>query len=355
MKGKMREDIIKLLDKLLITHSPGGWEHEMDEAIKEQLEWCADGLHHDPHGNIYVNFPGKEGGPLTLVSAHKDELSLIVRKIDGDGKIWLEPLCSFTPAKYGEGPFDLITPDGIIEGVLCVGSTHSSHLSSRINRAKTSALTWEMVYFDCKLDGDQLKEKGVMIGDRAVVGRRRKKPMYLNDKYVCGYALDDKAAVAILLILANQFRKTSPIHDVCLAITASEETGASGAAYISRRLEPRDLIAVEIVPVAEEYPIKMNEQPVVLFKDGYYHYNSYLSRDLMAAGQRCDIECQPAVIRGYGSDSSVTNKIGLNGRPACIGFPTENTHGYEIAPLAAIENCVSVLFEYFTQPPAAKN
>ena len=345
----MRKELVKLLDKLLLTHSPGGWEHEMDEIVREHLSQCGGEVHHDSHGNIYVNFPGRDGGPLTLISAHKDELSLIVRKIDEDGKIWLEPLCSFTPSRYGEGPFDLITPNEVIEGVLCIGSAHSSHLSKRINKAKTSPLTWEMVYLDCKLSGDKLKERGVMIGDRAVVGRRRKEPMYLNDEYVCGYALDDKAAVAILLILARMLRETPPCYDVCLAITSAEETGASGAAYLSRKLEPQEFIAVEIIPVAEEYPIEMNEQPVVLFKDGYHHYDPQLSRDLMAVGERCGIQCQPAVIRGYGSDSSVTARIGLNGRPACIGFPTENTHGYEIAPLAAVENCVKLLFEHFTQ------
>jgi putative aminopeptidase FrvX len=236
-----------------------------------------------------------------------------------------------------------------MEGVLCIGSAHSSHLSSRINEAKTSALTWEMVYLDCKMDGEQLSESGAMVGDRAVIGRRRKKPMYLNNEYVCGYALDDKAAVAILLILARKLKETPPVQDLCLAITSAEETGASGAAYLSRKLNPRDLIAVEVAPVAEEYPIEMNEKPVVLFKDAVYQYSSQLSRDLIAAGERCEIECQPAVIRGYGSDASVTTKIGLNGRPACICFPTENTHGYEVAPLAALGNCVSVLFEYFTQ------
>lgn len=345
----MREDIIKLLDRLLVTHSPGGLEWEMDEAAKEYLAQCADEVHHDPHGNIYVNFAGKEGGPLTLISAHKDENSLIVRKIDEDGKIWLENIGGSSPYKYGEGPFDLITSSGVIEGVLCVGSTHSSGLSSRIYKARTSLLTWEMVYLDCKLNREQLRERGAMVGDRAIIGRRRKTPMYLHDEYVCGYALDDKAAVAILLILACKLRETPPIHDVCLAITACEEGGVSGAAYVSRQMDPHDFIAVEIIPVAEEYPIEMGEKPVVLFKDGYYHYNPELSRELMAAGRLCGIECQSAVIRSFGSDASVTAKAGLSGRSACIGFPTENTHGYEITRLDALENCVKVLFEYFTE------
>ena len=345
----MREEIIKLLDELLITHSPGGWEQEMDEIVTKHLNQCADEVYHDPHGNIYVKFAGKEGGPLTVITAHKDENSLIVRKIDEDGKMWLDPIGGSTPFKYGEGPFDLITANEVIEGVLCVGSTHCSNLSSRVNSAKTGRLTWDMVYLDCKLNREQLKERGAMIGDRAVIGRRRKQPMYLHDKYICSYALDDKAAVAILLILARQLKETPPVNDVCVAITTCEEGGVSGATYISRQLDPHDFIAVEIAPVVEEYPIKMGEQPVVLFKDGHYHYSPELSRGLIAAGERCDVECQPAVIRSFGSDASISAKAGMTGRAACIGFPTENTHGYEVTTLAALENCVSVLFEYFTQ------
>lgn len=337
-----------LLDRLLGTHSPGGLEREMDEIVTEQLAQCADVVHHDPHGNIYIHFAGRAGGPLTVVSAHKDELSLIVRKIDEDGKMWLDPIGGSRPFKYGEGPFDLMTANGIFEGILCIGSIHTSELSPRVYKAKNELLTWDMVYLDCKLNRAQLMERGAMVGDRAVIGRSRKKPLYLHDRYVCGYALDDKAAVAILLKLAQKLKKSPPLHDVCVAITSKEEGGVSGGPYISRKLDPYNFIAVEVAPVSEEYPIEMNEMPVVLFKDGHYHYSPKLSRALIAAGVRCRVECQPAVIRGFGSDASFSAKAGLNGRAACICFPTENTHGYEITPLAALDNCVNVLFEYFT-------
>lgn len=32
-------------------------------------------------------------------------------------------------------------------------------------------------------------------------------------------------------------------------------------------------------------------------------------------------------------------------RAACLGFPTQNTHGFEIAHLDAIENCARILEE----------
>jgi len=344
----MRDELVGLLKRLLVTHAPSGVEGEMDEIVLERLRECSDDVRRDPHGNIYITFPGKEGGPLTLVTGHKDELGLLVHKIDEDGKIWIEPLGGCLPAKYGEGPFDLITEKGVIEGVLCMGATHISAKSSRIHQAKTGHVTWDLVYLDCKLDRKQLEERGAMLGDRAVIGRRRKPPVFLHDEYVGGYALDDKAAVAILLLLAQRLKEKQPVHDLCLAATSNEEGGVSGASYLCRQLDPHDVIAVEVGPVAEEYTAKMNEQPVVLFKDAYYYYNTELTRELIAAGKRCGVECQASVARSFGSDASGTIKAGLNGRGACLCFPTENTHGYEIAPLAAMENCVAVLMEHLT-------
>ena len=44
----------------------------------------------------------------------------------------------------------------------------------------------------------------------------------------------------------------------------------------------------------------------------------------------------------------MSSYAGLNGRAACLCYPTENTHGYEITTLSALENCVTLLAEYFT-------
>ncbi|MBT3378948.1 MAG: M42 family peptidase [Lentisphaerae bacterium] len=344
----MREHLVELLEKLLITHSPGGQEEEIDSIIREALPPGIGELVQDPHGNLYVHIPGQQSGPLSVVAAHKDELSVVVRKIDPDGKMWIEPVGGMLPGKFGEGPFDLITRTGVIEGVLCMGSTHSSSLSGRVHQIKTGAISWDIVYLDCKLTGDELRDQGVLVGDRAVVGRRRKPPLFLPNDHVAGHALDDKAAVAVLLLLARELLQTPPIHDLCLAFTAAEEGGVSGGAYLSRQLNPHDLIAVEVAPIAEEYPITMSSAPVLLFKDAIYHYSTPLTHELLDAGQRVGLSCQTAVVRSFGSDASISTKAGLVGRAACLCFPTENTHGYEITMLPALENCVRLLASHLT-------
>ena len=90
----------------------------------------------------------------------------------------------------------------------------------------------------------------------------------------------------------------------------------------------------------------MSVDPVLLFKDGVYHYSTPLTRELLAAGAHCEVACQTAVIRSFGSDSSISAKAGFVGRAACICFPTENTHGYEVAPLGAMENTLRVLLAH---------
>lgn len=344
----MKTKLKILLERMLVTHSPGGWEEEMNEIVIDEFKKCGNNMSSDSKGNIYMKIPGRQSGPSTLITAHKDEISTIVRKIDDDGKMWLEPIGGSLPAKYGEGPFDLITEKGIIPGILHMGSIHCSEHSSRSYKIKTEHITWDLVYLDCKLNAEELKKKGASIGDRACVARSRKRPVYMHDKYIGGYALDDKAAVVVLLLLAQDLMSNRPLHDTVIAVTCEEELSLSGGSYLCRALKPDRFIALEVAPVTEESTIEMGDQPVVLVKDGTHFYSKNLSHELIVAGKKSGIECQKALLRGFGSEASKNDKDGLVSESACLCFPTENTHGFEVTSLDALEHCFKVLYEYLT-------
>lgn len=342
----MRESLIALLNRLLVTHSPVGDEGEMEDLARELLEPVCDEVSTDPNGNVIGKIAGHRGDDALLLMAHKDEIATIVRKIDPDGKVWLDPLGGCLPWVYGEGPFDLLG-DEVVTGILSVGSRHSSHLSGTVNEARTKALTWEMCYIDCLMSPEELAARGVRIGSRGCVGRCRKTPLYKGD-VVGGYSLDDKAGVAVLVEVGRQLRALGerPAVDLYLAVTGSEETGCVGGAYVGRTLPASTQIAVEIAPVAPEYPIEMSAAPVVLYKDATLQYHKGLSDRL---ADICDAACgshQRMLVRSFGSDASAVAKYGFAGRAACIAFPTQNTHGYELGHLGAMENCVKVLCQY---------
>ncbi len=342
----MREALCGMLGELLLTHAPTGAEGEMDAWLEARLRAAGVAPETDRHGNLLVTLSGREVGPVTAVVAHKDELGVVIRSIDADGKIWVEPCGGCRPHKYGEGPFDLLTAQGVVEGVLCMGSTHSSALSPRTDAATRRLPEWDGVYIDCGCTGRELSERGVRIGDRGVVGRRRKAPLRLGPDTLCGYALDDKAGVAILLLVLERLLQQPPRHDTVLAFTCCEESGCSGGLYLGYTRAIDDMIAIEIAPIAEEYPVAFDARPVLLYKDALYHYDLNLTRAVAQVGESCGIALQSQCVRSFGSDAAVAKRWGAVGRAACIAFPTQNTHGYEMGHLGAMENCVRVLAAY---------
>lgn len=345
----MNEHLKELLDEILVTHAPCNREAETEDWAQRHFGRLCDEVWRDPHDNIIGKVEGESPQDGVLLMAHKDEISTMVRNIDEDGKVWLEPLGGTVPWRYGEGPYDLLGNEWV-PGILSVGSTHSSHRSSRVHRAKVERpLDWEMCYWDSKLTREQLAEKGIRVGSLGCVSRLRKTPVYINDEYVAGYALDDKAGLVALVMALEAIQASGhkPKYDLYVAATSSEEVGISGGAYAARTLTERytvnTAIAIDVAPVVEEYPTKLDARPVLLVKDAMFPYHPGLVQELVEVADRLEIGHQEAAVRSYGSDTSVTVKYGLIGRWGCVAFATENTHGFEIAPLGAIENVGQLL------------
>ena len=128
-----------------------------------------------------------------------------------------------------------------------------------------------------------------------------------------------------------------------LVASAKEEVGAIGALYFTQRQTLEALIALEICPLAPEYPIEGDEKPVLLSQDSYGVYDEGLNGQLRQVAATAGVPLQLTILSGFGSDASIAMKFGHVARAACLGFPTQNTHGYELAHVGAIANCIKVL------------
>ncbi len=350
MQGLLRE----MLETFLMTHSPSGQEEEMDEAVRPYLDRLCDETWMDARGNLIGRIRGERPEGATVIAAHKDEIGAVVERIEPDGRVRLEATPGIQAWRYGEGPFDLIG-DEIVTGVLSVGSTHVSARSAEINAAKsTKPMDWEVARVVTGLTPDELRALGVDIGCMAVVARSRKTPMWLGD-CVCGYGLDDKGAVAAALLAAKVLREAVadrggvPPSDVYFAMTAAEEIGCSGGRYVARTLPVETMIAIEIAPVAPEYPIEMSPVPVINYKDRFV-YHKGLSDRLCAIGDALGFGHQRSLFRTMGSDAGEAYRSGTIARAACVCFPTENTHGYEMAQFESIMNTGRMLGTYAADP-----
>lgn len=331
------------IEELVLLRSPSGVEAEIDTFLLSRLQ--ALGVQHwrDDADNIIAYLPGHSRKRTLAITGHKDEIGMIVKSVQPDGRLVIRRLGGSFPWVYGEGVVDILGDQQTLQGILCFGSRHVSHESPQKVFQENLPLKWEDTWVETKLAAAELEAAGVRPGSRLVVGNHRKRPLRLGD-YIASYTLDNKAAVAILLALAEQVR--TPPHDVYLVASSKEEVGAIGALHFTQRSKVDELIALEVCPVAPEYPVQTGASPVLLSQDGYGLYDEQLNQRLRNAALAQDIPLQLAVLSGFGSDGSIAMKSGHVARSACLGFPTENTHGYEIAHLGAIQHCLELLCAY---------
>ncbi len=329
----------EVISELVMLHSPSGVEGEVNAYLLQQFE--AMGVEHwqDAADNIVVRIAGGEGSSLAI-TAHKDEIGGIVKRVESEGKLSVRPLGGAYPWVYGEGIVDLLGDNATISGVLSFGSRHVSHESPQKVQQEGRAVEWKDAWVETKLTDEAIAAAGIRPGTRMVVGKHRKRPFRMGE-HIASYTLDNKASLAILIALAEQVK--DPPVDVYLVASAKEEVGAIGALYFTQRQRLDQVIALEICPLSEEYPLVDGPLPALFSQDSYGLYDEGLNREILAAAQQLNIPLQVAAISGFGSDASIAMKFGHVARGACLAFPTQNTHGYEIAHLSAIRNCCEVL------------
>lgn len=339
-----RSELVSLIEELAMAHSPGGREEEAEAILEPWFNRFSSQVWRDPAGNLISLIKGNGSHPRGIaITGHKDELSMIVSKIDEQGRISLRISQGPVAWVYGEGPIDLLGDHQIVTGILSFGCRHVE------NKNQMPDDGWAATWVETKLSPQDLAESGVHVGSKAVVGRHRKRALVLGD-YVAGYALDGKVTAAILILIMEALATEKPALDTYLVATTNEEGGCFGGIYASQTLPIDAMIAVEIGPVADEYQTKNSRDPLIFYQDTSTAYDEGINRTLTEKAHELGFGVQPIVAANFGSDASRSRQSGRLARAGCVGFPTENTHGFEISHLEGIENTARLLARFLIGP-----
>jgi putative aminopeptidase FrvX len=345
-----RDSLFDALAELVALHSPSGVEQAMDEHLFAKLAPLGEPTQ-DAAGNIVLRVAGRDHSRLLAVLAHKDEIAAMVKRRDEHGRLIVQKVGGSSPWIWGEGPVDVLGDSHAVRGVLSFGSRHVSDESPQHDQGE-KAVRWRDAWVETKLDDAALDRAGVRAGCRVVPTAQRKTAIRLgaDGEYAASYAIDDKGAVAGLLALAERLRE--PRCDVELVFSAREEIGCHGAAFYAERTEAESAIAFEVTPVAKEYATDAGPDPVIVAADAHGPLHDGLGRELAAAGAAAGLTVRHAVLSRFGSDASHVLSAGNVARTACLAFATENTHGFEIAHLDGIANCVLLLERWLREEPS---
>lgn len=353
------QEIIEVLQSLMNAKGPSGEEEEVRALCSELLKQVADEVWVDPFGNLIGKIAGKSSSePAIRLMAHMDEISMIVKRINDDGSLRVDPLGGILPCSIGQSPVDIMGDYECFPGVLSFGSLHITKETSSTykmipeeEKGLGKALSWEDVVVMTRKSPEALKEKGVHPGTRVVIGQPRRQLLLFQD-CIGGYFLDNRAALAACLCALKQIKKHNqrPQNDVYFAATCFEEIGGHGASYASRTLPGELTIAVDVGPVAKEYQTVLSPSPIIVYQDSFSLYDKKTSDYLVRLGTKLGLQPQCAIWGNYGSDASLAQNRGQTAKTALVCFPVENTHGYEVMHRECISHCASLLAAFLLKP-----
>ena len=369
-------DSAELVRQLVALPGPPGEERAVAVWLSDYLLRIGCTPEIDAKGNVLVRLEGapdnakspSSSSPLSssdlnpalpdiLVTAHMDEIALIVTKIEEDGKIRVAASGGVFTWKWGEGPVDILTREEALTGILSYGCIHTNDEKSVVEYARHHPLDWGRAFVFTGLDRAELTAKGVRPGIRVVIAPPRRNLTEFGP-YLSGYFLDDRADLAAMLLAVetltkpegdqntNEISPAPRYRSLTFAATASEEVGGEGALFIMNR-QPIDIcIALEIGPRTPEADFPIDAQPTIWVRDGYAAMDSrdgdLLTDCCRALGQTPHWQY---LSRG-GSDASCAAAKGLCARPVTLGFPVENSHGYEIMHRDAPNELARLLLQY---------
>lgn len=335
---------------MLWACGPAGYEDEVRDICRRELDGVVDDLWIDEAGNLCALIRGDGDGAIRLM-AHMDELSMLVKRIDSDGTLHLSHLGTMYPGNFGLGPVTVLGDRERLVGVLSIGSEHTTEESARIWETKPDggdkAMDWRHVAVFTGRTPDELADAGVHAGTHVCVEKSKRTLIEFGD-YVGCYFMDDRALVLALLDAARMVRRRNerPARDTYFVFTAAEEVGGVGGSYASRTLPGDVTIALEVGPTEPEYGTTVAGGPIVAYSDAQCVYDKPIADRLMAIAGDLGTSPQPAVLGAFESDASHAKASGLTAQAGLLCLPTLNTHGYEVVQRDAISAVTDTVVEF---------
>ena len=227
---------LDFLRELCAAPAPTGFEAPAQEVLRRRLSGISS-TQGDPLGNVWADV-APDGTPHVVVTAHNDQIGLIVTYVDEKGFVSFDKIGGVDAQLLPGRSLVVHASSGPVNGVV---GRKPSHKMSKEERTKAPEITEQ--WLDIGTSSREEALKLVQIGDPItfpaaflpLAGGRYASPAF-DDRagvYVCARALEHYAAAPAAARLT------------CLA-TVHEETTFMGAKAMAQRWQPDVTIVVDV-------------------------------------------------------------------------------------------------------------
>ena len=295
-------------------------------------------------GGVIVDLGG-EGNPL-VITAHLDDIGLMVRKINPDGTLNLCSVGGLYPLYCVTENVRVYTGDGrVYTGTVC-RTPNSVHVTEEEIRSTLGDFRKNVcVVLDQPVKtAEDTRALGIETGDMIALEPR----FTTSGGYIKSRFVDDKACAAVLFNVMKTLKeqRITPARKVYAYFACYEEIG-HGTTYLPA--DTRDILALDIAPTGPDQ--NSEEHLVSIFcKDSRFPYHYEMTQELRAAAKKAGIPYVMDVFTPhYGTDGDASVLAGYDIRHAAIGPGTANSHGYERTHIDGLRGTYALTMAYIAE------
>lgn len=319
-----------LMRRLTEAPGPSAFEEEVRRIFVEEMDALGADVAFDGLGSVHAELPGNGNGPRVMVTAHLDEVGLMVQHITPDGFIRVKNLGGFLGHAYPDQRWTILGAEGPVLAISGLPTVHVTPGSQR-----TQVWSVDQVFLDVGATSrDEVEAMGVRPGD----GIAPWSPFTVlpNDRYAAK-GWDDRVGIAVMVAAARRIEAEGidlP-GDIVWVATTQEEIGLRGAATAVDMAQPDIGISIE-AGVSADYPgmrptqaqERLGGGPGIFLLDSSMIPNRKFRDFFFRVASEEGIPLQADVLTGYGEDGAEIQKYDT-GRPAVnMTVPTRYLHAH---------------------------
>ena len=328
--GQNLDSAAELMRALTEAPGPPAFEEAVREIVVREFESLGADITFDGLGSVLATSPDASSGPRVMVTAHLDEVGLMVQHITPDGFIRVKTLGGWLRQALPDQRWTILGRAG---PVTAVSGIRTIHVTRGAQRDRVWSL--EETFLDVgAASRDEVEAMGVRPGDG--IAPLSDFMVLPNERYAAK-AWDDRVGLAVMLVAARRIRDEAirlPA-DVVWVATTQEEIGLRGAETAVVLAAPDIGISIE-AGVAADFPgmgptqaqERLGDGPGIFLLDSSMIPNRKLRDFFFAVAEDEGIPLQADVLTGYGEDGAEIQRFD-SGRPSVnITVPTRYLHSH---------------------------
>lgn len=337
-----------LMRRLTEAPGPSAFEEAVRQIYVQEFDELGADIEFDGLGSVHAELPGNGSGPRVMVTAHLDEVGLMVQHITADGFIRVKNLGGFLGHAFPDQRWTILGRDGPIVAISGLPTVHVTPAGQR-----TQVWSVDQVFLDVGATSrEEVEAMGVRPGD----GIAPSSPFTVlpNERYAAK-AWDDRVGIAVMVAAARRIQSEGidlP-GDIVWVATTQEEIGLRGAQAAVDLARPDIGISIE-AGVSADYPgmrptqaqERLGAGPGIFLLDSSMIPNKKFRDFFFSVADESGIPLQADVLTGYGEDGAEIQRYDT-GRPAVnMTVPTRYLHSHTgIIQRSDFDQAVELLIE----------